>query len=198
MVSFVSLFTFRRVRCTVWCSSKVYALSFNNPPSWDGAPPLPRRGRDRPGRGRCTLSTGETVNKTLVVNEQPAISYRLPCGSTDLRWTSPNAGTTAGARRTVLRPPRRPSWRFAARVTVAMLQAGMLFQFGFDCCLVRYLLAALLERDGFVLVLRSRESFCVSLLWPHTCCVCRVRVHPGHRAGRICTCSTLFSGLNTS
>ena len=79
----------------------------------------------------------------------------------------------------------------AARVTVAMLQAGMLFQFGFDCCLVRYLLAALLERDGFVLVLRSRESFCVSLLLPHTCCVCRVRVHPGHRAGRICTCSTL-------
>ena len=76
-------------------------------------------------------------------------------------------------------------------MTVAMLQAGMLFQFGFDCCLVRYLLAALLERDGFVLVLRSRESFCVSLLWPHTCCVCRVRVHPGHRAGRICTCSTL-------
>ena len=102
-----------------------------------------------------------------------------------------NAGTTAGARRTVLRPPRRPSWRFAARVTVAMLQAGMLFQFGFNCCLVRYLLAALLERDGFVLVLRSRESFCVSLLLPHTCCVCRVRVHPGHRAGRICTCSTL-------
>ena len=68
---------------------------------------------------------------------------------------------------------------------------SMLFQFGFDCCLVRYLLAALLERDGFVLVLRSRESFCVSLLLPHTCCVCRVRVHPGHRAGRICTCSTL-------
>ena len=114
-----------------------------------------------------------------------------PRGSTDLRWTSPNAGTTAGARRTVLRPPRRPSWRFAARVTVAMLQAGMLFQFGFNCCLVRYLLAALLERDGFVLVLRSRESFCVSLLLPHTCCVCRVCVHPGHRAGRICTCSTL-------
>ena len=88
---------------------------------------------------------------------------------------------TARARRTMLRPPRRPSWRFAARVTVAMLQAGMLFQFGFDCCLVRYLLAALLERDGFVLVLRSRESFCVSLLLPHTCCVCRVCVHPGHR-----------------
>ena len=64
-------------------------------------------------------------------------------------------------------------------MTVAMLQAGMLFQFGFDCCLVRYLLAALLERDGFILVLRSRESFCVSLLLPHTCCVLSGLCAPG-------------------
>ena len=132
-----------------------------------------------------TTYSQKGTNWLVPISQKPNLFTAL------LRWTRPNAGTTAGARRTVLRPPRRPSWRFAARVTVAMLQAGMLFQFGFDCCLVRYLLAALLERDGFVLVLRSRESFCVSLLWPHTCCVCRVRVHPGHRAGRICTCSTL-------
>ena len=44
-------------------------------------------------------------------------------------------------------------------MTVAMLQAGMLFQFGFNCCLLRYLLAALLERDEYMLDLRSRESF---------------------------------------
>ena len=52
-------------------------------------------------------------------------------------------------------------------MTVAMLQAGMLFQFGFNCCLVRYLLAALLERDGFVLVLRSREFLRQSALASH-------------------------------
>ena len=46
-------------------------------------------------------------------------------------------------------------------MTVAVLQAGMLFQFGFNCCLLRYLLAALLVRDEFMLDLRSRESFCV-------------------------------------
>ena len=83
-------------------------------------------------------------------------------------------------------------------MTVAMLQAGMLFQFGFDCCLVRYLLAALLERDGFVLVLRSRESFCVSLL----SCLTRAAF-----VGSVCTRVTgqvvfaravPFSGLNTS
>ena len=82
-------------------------------------------------------------------------------------------------------------------MTVAMLQAGMLFHFGFNCCLFRYLLAALLERDEYVLVLRSRESFCVSLLWPHKCCVCRVCVHPGH--GQVVFARAVpFSGLNTS
>ena len=83
-------------------------------------------------------------------------------------------------------------------MTVAMLQAGMLFQFGFDCCLLRYLLAALLERDGFVLVLRSRESFCVSLLWPHTCCVCRVPVCTRVTWQVVFASAVPFSGLNTS
>ena len=156
-------------------------------------PQLVRRARVEKGRDYRVQSRAHRLQATFThrTSKAPRLNLSGPRGSTDLRWTSPNAGTTAGARRTVLRPRRRPSWRFAARVTVAMLQAGMLFQFGFNCCLVRYLLAALLERDGFVLVLRSRESFCVSLLWPHTCCVCRVRVHPGHRAVRICTCSTL-------
>ena len=82
-------------------------------------------------------------------------------------------------------------------MTVAMLQAGMLFQFGFKCCLVRYLLAALLERDGFVLVLRSRESFA-------SVCSCLTRAA---FVGSVCTRVTgqvvfaravPFSGLNTS
>ena len=81
---------------------------------------------------------------------------------------------------------------------VAMLQAGMRFQFGFDCCLLRYLLAALLERDGFVLVLRSRESFFASV------CFCLTRAA---FVGSVCTRVTgqvvfaravPFSGLNTS
>ena len=82
-------------------------------------------------------------------------------------------------------------------MTVAMLQAGMLFQFGFDCCLVRYLLAALLERDGF-------DSFCDLVRVVASVCSCLTRAA---FVGSVCTRVTgqvvfaravPFSGLNTS
>ena len=88
-------------------------------------------------------------------------------------------------------------------MTVAVLQASMLFQFGFNCCLLRYLLAALLERDEYTLDLRSRESFCVSLLLPHMVLVRLSKrlsgpCAPGVTGQVVFARAAPFSGLDTS
>ena len=80
-------------------------------------------------------------------------------------------------------------------MTVAMLQAGMLFQFGFDCCLVRYLHCSnVMDSYSFCDLVRVVASVC--------CCLTRAAF-----VGSVCTRVTgqvvfaravPFSGLNTS
>ena len=74
---------------------------------------------------------------------------------------------------------------------VPMQQAGLLFHFTFNGCLLWHLLAAGLEHDGCVVRLQSGETLYGGVRCLLKWCLRLVRVQRGVRTGRFFACSTL-------